>query len=264
MFVGRRDGAGAADGDPDPDRDGRVRPRDRLRPAAGRARLQCLRRRPVRQGIPRRTARRDVRRDDAAAAATARALRRRLLRDARAGARARRGRDGRSSSPAIASAASARSTSPAAAPTLPAAVSFHGLFDPPGLPAAEDQGQGRRLPRLGRSDGPAGQGRRAGPGADRGRRRLADPRLRPCRPRLHQPARAASSQIDGVAYNALAAERSWTSFINLLEELFGCAWLRRADRGRGRQPADAAGEGDRAARQALSRPGRAGDFRRRL
>ena len=27
--------------------------------------------------------------------------------------------------------------------------------------------------------------------------------------------------IEGVAYNKLAAERSWTSFINLLEELFG-------------------------------------------
>jgi dienelactone hydrolase len=27
--------------------------------------------------------------------------------------------------------------------------------------------------------------------------------------------------IDGVRYNALAAERSWTSFVNLLEELFG-------------------------------------------
>ena len=27
--------------------------------------------------------------------------------------------------------------------------------------------------------------------------------------------------IDGVFYHALAAERSWTSFINLLEELFG-------------------------------------------
>lgn len=32
---------------------------------------------------------------------------------------------------------------------------------------------------------------------------------------------ASQLQIDGVAYNALAAERSWTSFINLLEELFG-------------------------------------------
>ena len=77
---------------------------------------------------------------------------------------------------------------------IAAAVSFHGLFDPPGLPPREDQGQGRRLPRLGRPDGPARQGRRAGPGADRGRLRLADPRLRPCRPRLHQPERAASSR----------------------------------------------------------------------
>ena len=33
--------------------------------------------------------------------------------------------------------------------------------------------------------------------------------------------RASDLQIDGVAYNALAAERSWTSFISLLEELFG-------------------------------------------
>ncbi len=32
---------------------------------------------------------------------------------------------------------------------------------------------------------------------------------------------ASELQINGVAYNALAAERSWTSFINLLEELFG-------------------------------------------
>jgi len=31
---------------------------------------------------------------------------------------------------------------------------------------------------------------------------------------------ASTLQIQGVAYNALAAERSWTSFINLLEELF--------------------------------------------
>jgi dienelactone hydrolase len=32
---------------------------------------------------------------------------------------------------------------------------------------------------------------------------------------------ASSLGIEGVRYNALAAERSWTSFINLLEELFG-------------------------------------------
>ena len=29
------------------------------------------------------------------------------------------------------------------------------------------------------------------------------------------------SQLVELGYNALAAERSWTSFINLLEELFG-------------------------------------------
>ncbi len=32
---------------------------------------------------------------------------------------------------------------------------------------------------------------------------------------------AARLEIDGVRYNALAAERSWTSLINFLEELFG-------------------------------------------
>ena len=32
---------------------------------------------------------------------------------------------------------------------------------------------------------------------------------------------AAKLEIDGVRYNALAAERSWTSLINFLEELFG-------------------------------------------
>ena len=32
--------------------------------------------------------------------------------------------------------------------------------------------------------------------------------------------KASEIGIEGVRYNALAAERSWTSFINLLEELF--------------------------------------------
>jgi dienelactone hydrolase len=36
---------------------------------------------------------------------------------------------------------------------------------------------------------------------------------------------ASDLQIQGVAYNALAAERSWTSFVNLLEELFGADGL---------------------------------------
>ena len=43
-------------------------------------------------------------------------------------------------------------------------------------------------------------------------------------PRLHQ-SEGVQAPVDGVRYNALAAERSWTSFINLLEELFADAWL---------------------------------------
>ena len=40
-------------------------------------------------------------------------------------------------------------------------------------------------------------------------------------PRLHQSRARTRSAIRRVSYDALAAERSWTSFINLLEELFG-------------------------------------------
>lgn len=101
-----------------------------------------------------------------------------------------------------------------------AAVSFHGLFDPPGLPAKEIRAKvvayhgwddpmvppekvvalGQELTGAGsdwqiHSYGHVGHG-------------FTNPN-------------AASLQIEGVAYNALAAERSWTSFINLLEEVFG-------------------------------------------
>jgi dienelactone hydrolase len=50
-----------------------------------------------------------------------------------------------------------------------------------------DRGPAARLPWLGGPDRAARKGRGAGPGADRSRRRLADPRLWPCRPRLHRP-----------------------------------------------------------------------------
>jgi dienelactone hydrolase len=101
-----------------------------------------------------------------------------------------------------------------------AAVSFHGLFDPPGLPPEKIKAKvvafhgwddpmvppdkvvalGQELTEAGcdwqiHAYGNVGHG-------------FTNPR-------------AADLQIDGVAYNALAAERSWTSFINLLEELFG-------------------------------------------
>jgi dienelactone hydrolase len=100
-----------------------------------------------------------------------------------------------------------------------AAVSFHGLFDPPGLPAEKIKAKvaafhgwddpmvppekvvalGQELAESGadwqiHAYGHVGHG-------------FTNPR-------------ASDLQIEGVAYNALAAERSWTSFINLLEELF--------------------------------------------
>ena len=100
-----------------------------------------------------------------------------------------------------------------------AAISFHGLFDPPGLPPEKIRAKvaafhgwddpmvppdkvvalGQELTESGadwqiHAYGHVGHG-------------FTNPR-------------ASDLQIDGVAYNALAAERSWTSFINLLEELF--------------------------------------------
>jgi dienelactone hydrolase len=101
-----------------------------------------------------------------------------------------------------------------------AAVSFHGLFDPPGLPPEKIKAKvvafhgwddpmvppdkvvalGNELTEAGadwqiHAYGHVGHG-------------FTNPK-------------ASDLQIDGVAYNALAAERSWTSFISLLEELFG-------------------------------------------
>ena len=101
-----------------------------------------------------------------------------------------------------------------------AAVSFHGLFDPPGLPKQKIKAKvvafhgwddpmvtpdkvvelGNELTEAG-SDWQIHAYGHVGHG-------FTNPH-------------ASDLQIDGVAYNALAAERSWTSFINLLEELFG-------------------------------------------
>jgi dienelactone hydrolase len=103
---------------------------------------------------------------------------------------------------------------------IAAAVSFHGLFDPPGLPPEKIKAKvvcfhgwddpmvtpdkivalGNELTEAGadwqiHAYGHVGHG-------------FTNPK-------------ASELQIEGVAYNALAAERSWTSFINLLEELFG-------------------------------------------
>jgi dienelactone hydrolase len=103
---------------------------------------------------------------------------------------------------------------------IAAAVSFHGLFDPPGLPPGKIKAKvvafhgwddpmvppeavvalGKELTEAG-SDWQIHAYGHVGHG-------FTNPH-------------ASSLQIAGVAYNALAAERSWTSFINLLEELFG-------------------------------------------
>jgi dienelactone hydrolase len=103
---------------------------------------------------------------------------------------------------------------------IAAAVSFHGLFDPPGLPAEKIKAKvvafhgwddpmvtpdkvvalGQELTEAG-SDWQIHAYGHVGHG-------FTNPH-------------ASDLQIDGVAYNALAAERSWTSFISLLEELFG-------------------------------------------
>ena len=103
---------------------------------------------------------------------------------------------------------------------IAAAVSFHGLFDPPGLPAEKIRAKvvafhgwddpmvpPEKVVALGQelTEGGADWQIHAYGNVAHG---FTNPN-------------ASDLQIDGVRYNALAAERSWTSFINLLEELFG-------------------------------------------
>jgi dienelactone hydrolase len=101
-----------------------------------------------------------------------------------------------------------------------AAVSFHGLFDPPGLPPQKIKAKvvafhGWDDPMV-PPDHVVALGQELTEGG--------------CDWQIHAYGHvghgftnphASDLRIDGVAYNALAAERSWTSFINLLEELFG-------------------------------------------
>jgi dienelactone hydrolase len=100
------------------------------------------------------------------------------------------------------------------------AVSFHGLFDPPGLPAHKIKAKvvayhgwddpmvpPEKVVALGQELTEGGSDWQIHAYGNVGHG-FTNPN-------------ASDLQIDGVAYNALAAERSWTSFINLLEELFG-------------------------------------------
>lgn len=103
---------------------------------------------------------------------------------------------------------------------IAAAIAFHGLFDPPGLPPEKIRAKvvafhgwddpmvpPEKVVALGRELTEAG----------------ADWQIHAYGHVAHgfTNPRASDLQIDGVRYNALAAERSWTSFINLLEEVFG-------------------------------------------
>jgi dienelactone hydrolase len=102
---------------------------------------------------------------------------------------------------------------------IAAAVSFHGLFDPPGLPPEKIKAKvvafhgwddpmvpPEKVVALGKELTDAGSDWQIHAYGHVGHG-FTNPH-------------ASELQIDGVAYNALAAERSWTSFINLLEELF--------------------------------------------
>jgi dienelactone hydrolase len=103
---------------------------------------------------------------------------------------------------------------------IAAAVSFHGLFDPPGLPPQKIKAKvlvlhGWDDPMV-PPDKVVALGRELTEGG-------ADWQIHAYGHVGHGFTNPHASEIgiDGVAYNALAAERSWTSFIDLLEELFG-------------------------------------------
>ena len=101
-----------------------------------------------------------------------------------------------------------------------AAVSFHGLFDAPGLPA--ERIKAKVLAFHGWDDPMVPPDKVVALGQEL-TEAGADWQIHAYGNVAHgfTNPNAASLQIDGVRYNALAAERSWTSFINLLEELFG-------------------------------------------
>ena len=101
-----------------------------------------------------------------------------------------------------------------------AAVSFHGLFDPPGLPPEQI---GAKVVAFHGWDDPMvppeavvalGQ-ELTEAGSDWQIHAYGNVAHGFTNPKSHEIG------IEGVRYNALAAERSWTSFISLLEELFG-------------------------------------------
>jgi dienelactone hydrolase len=102
---------------------------------------------------------------------------------------------------------------------IAAAVSFHGLFDPPGL--AEEKIKAKVVAFHGWDDPMVPPDKVVALGNEL-TKAGSDWQIHAYGHVGHgfTNPHASELQIDGVAYNALAAERSWTSFINLLEELF--------------------------------------------
>ena len=101
-----------------------------------------------------------------------------------------------------------------------AAVSFHGLFDPPGL--QEEKVKAKVVAFHGWDDPMVPPEKVVALGQEL-TAAGADWQIHAYGHVAHgfTNPKASDLQIDGVRYNALAAERSWTSFISLLEELFG-------------------------------------------
>ena len=103
---------------------------------------------------------------------------------------------------------------------IAAAVSFHGLFDPPGLEKQKIEAKvvafhGWDDPMV-PPDAVVALGQElTESGADWQIHAYGNVAHGFTNPKAHEIG------IEGVRYNALAAERSWTSFISLLEELFG-------------------------------------------
>jgi len=103
---------------------------------------------------------------------------------------------------------------------IAAAVSFHGLFDPPGLEPEEIKAKvvafhGWDDPMVPPEAVVALGKELTEAGADWQIHAYGNVAHGFTNPKAHEIG------IEGVRYNALAAERSWTSFVNLLEELFG-------------------------------------------
>jgi dienelactone hydrolase len=103
---------------------------------------------------------------------------------------------------------------------ITAAVSFHGLFDPPALP---EEKIGAKVVAFHGWDDPMVPPETVVALGNELTEAGSDWQIHAYGHVAHgfTNPKASELQIEGVRYNALAAERSWTSFINMLEELFG-------------------------------------------